>query len=62
MSEQPTERQLKALRAIQQAGLGSAAVNRQDAEECTDRGWAETMLGGGYRLTEAGRQVLRNSN
>lgn len=64
MTEQPNERQRKVLVAIEKSEqLGSSVViNKQDAEECTDKGWAEPTLGGGYRITTKGRQVLRNTN
>jgi hypothetical protein len=33
-------------------------LNRADAEECEDQGWAEAQPGGGYHLTVKGRQIL----
>jgi hypothetical protein len=58
----PTQKQLAALRAISQVETGeSCVVNRGDAEECEDQGWAEAQPGGGYKLTEQGRRVLAES-
>ncbi len=59
MSE-PTDRQLKVLRMIERHEQGHRGVlNIADAEECVDRAWAEARPGGGYRLTEVGRQILK---
>ena len=56
----PTERQLNALRMIERHEQGQSGVlNRDDAEECEDQGWAEAQPGGGYRLTAEGRQILQ---
>ena len=58
-NDQPTERHLVALRRMAQHEAGRPAVIvPADAEECEDRGWAEAQPGGGYRLTEAGRNIL----
>ena len=60
MAQRPTERQLRALRKIQRAEEGRQTfVNSADAEECEDRGWVEAQPGGGYRLTDQGRRILR---
>ncbi len=57
---EPTDRQLKALRMIERHEQGQLGVmNLADAEECVDRVWAEAQPGGGYRLTEVGRQILK---
>jgi hypothetical protein len=59
MAKGPTERQLRALRAIADLEEGRRAVlNVADAEECENLGWAEAQPGGGYALTDAGREVL----
>jgi len=36
----------------------SGFLNRDDAEECENQGWAEAQPGGGYRLTAEGRRIL----
>ena len=60
---QPTERQLSALRAMQaHEATQQAVIKPADAEECEERGWAEAQPGGGYRLTEAGKQVLKTTD
>jgi len=57
----PTEKQLKVLRILEAiaAGKPSTNVNRQDAEECCDAGWADTLGNQQYELTSAGRAALR---
>ena len=56
----PTERQLIALRMIERHEQGKPGVlNRADAEECEDHGWAEAQPGSGYRLTAEGRRILK---
>lgn len=62
MARKPTEGQLKALRNIQRIEEGQqTALNLAHAEECEDFGWAEAQPGGGYRLTNQGRRILRES-
>ena len=55
---QPDERQLRTLGEIRdlEAGL-RRHVNREGAEECVERDWAERVPEG-YRLTATGRAVL----
>ena len=60
--EKVSERHLKALRTAEKLEHGeSAAINRQDAEECENKGWLEAQPKGGYRLTTEGRKALREA-
>ncbi len=60
MATNPTERQLKALRAAQKLEKAGSAITPLDAaEECENKGWIEAQPQGGYILTESGRMVLR---
>ena len=55
----PTDGQLRALRVIELLEQGQSRIlNRGDAEECENEGWAEAQPRGGYRLTEEGRRIL----
>ncbi len=55
----PTEGQLKALRMIKRREQGETVfLIKQNAEECEDKGWAESQPGGGYRLTAEGHRIL----
>ena len=61
MTGKPSDGQLRALREIERRETTQYAhINRANADECVDLGWAETF-NGGYRLTDAGRRVLREN-
>lgn len=55
----PTDKQYRVLVALKslEAGL-SSVINRDDAEECFDKGWVDTSEGGGWVLTLLGRERL----
>lgn len=54
-----TGEQLKALRQIAANQNGEdVIINREDAEECCNQGWADSLPTGAYCLTSAGRELL----
>lgn len=58
----PTPGQLALLKKLLAAASGaSPVINREDAEDCDTNGWVEAQPGTSnqYRLTPAGRQILK---
>ncbi len=60
---QPEQRHITTLRKIAEVEAGASLyINRADAEECENYGWAEAQFGGGYKLTDEGRHILAGAN
>jgi len=60
MSATPTTNQYETLEAIARLEKGSwEIITPHDVEECIRKGWVKISEGKRYRLTEAGREVLR---